>query len=120
MLSISYISYHVDSLAAALSELGITSVSAIELLEAVKQQENRKQREWPRSTCEHFLESRHYPAVTFNSIVPDQGVPVGLSCTPRFHATSEPLDEVAKERRRRLRKLALDAFPDGKIPEPYC
>jgi hypothetical protein len=124
----------VDALDAALIELGITSVSANALLEAVKQQEDRKHNEVNESASkrrrallnrEPFLESHHYQAVTFPSVVsrpPDKS----LETVPPYKSTfvanpkpSEALDEVAKERRRRLRKLAKDSFPDGKFPEPY-
>jgi hypothetical protein len=108
---------HVDLLAAAMQKLGITNVSATELLTAIKQ-EGEQMRKAPASSAERrkVLLRRKFHHKN------DRNITVTLS--KYFMQSPNPtppttFDPKVQERRRRLRSLTKAAFPDGRVPDPY-
>ncbi|KIY48121.1 hypothetical protein FISHEDRAFT_59164 [Fistulina hepatica ATCC 64428] len=106
---------HVDDLAAALLKLGITNVSATTLLDTAKQKSVSKQK-LPHTTaerCKGLVKLASRPDDTTRSVPPYKSVFVQHPSNP---VSSDPK---SKERRRRLRALAQETLPDGKMPDPY-
>lgn len=130
---------HVDTLAAALTKLGIT-VSATEILDAVKEEE-KKLTATPASDVARraaILKGRFPTALsvprlrltklTISSTVASEAptIPSGpssISYTSTFVERSQSTtanDPKSKERQRILKKMTEEAFPEGKkLPDPY-
>ncbi|KAF9022462.1 hypothetical protein BDZ89DRAFT_1070630 [Hymenopellis radicata] len=89
---------HVDSLEAALTKLGI-QVSMKDLLRTIHEMEEAKRKEL-------------YPFPPTGRLTP-----VAKFVEPNPNA---PPDPARKERHRRLIELTKEAFPDGKMPEPFA
>ncbi|KAF5385014.1 hypothetical protein D9615_001026 [Tricholomella constricta] len=104
----------VESLAAALLKLGITEVTATRLLEVAKQKQA------PRYNAQAPNAERRKVLLR---LAPDaantQYGPNPLYKSTFIQNPSTTADAKTLERRRRLVALTKEAFPDGRIPDPY-
>ncbi|KAF5381008.1 hypothetical protein D9615_003939 [Tricholomella constricta] len=102
---------NVDLLAAAMQKLGVTNVSASDLLAAVKQEQEQKRRA-PASTIERskILLRR---ATKAHTSLPTRQL---LMRIRRLQQTLTPISKTAVAG---LRALMKDAFPGGNIRDPY-
>jgi hypothetical protein len=106
-----YLGATLDVFEAALVSLNVTSITASQLLEAVREEQKRR--------AEEALLKRMYSLNTYlkiayficNALAKDK---LGTVYACSVDENGKP----TKEYRRKLRDLTLKAFPDGKIPYP--
>ncbi|KAI0746080.1 hypothetical protein C8Q76DRAFT_49711 [Earliella scabrosa] len=106
----------ISSLAAALAKLHV-DISIEDIIEAV-QDENEAQRAKLTTEATNRRAALSQLALELNE------PSAGLKMTTVSKFISKPnkptnVDPLAKERRRRLIELTQEAFPDGKVPDPF-
>ncbi|KAJ6551598.1 hypothetical protein B0H19DRAFT_1378289 [Mycena capillaripes] len=105
----------IDSLVAALDKLNI-KIPVGDLMKAIHEEDEARRKLTPEGT-------QRRAALSMLALQPIQPS-AALDFTPvsRFIANPpEPanVDPLRKERRRRLLELTKEAFPDGKVPDPF-
>ncbi|KAJ7136179.1 hypothetical protein C8R44DRAFT_769863 [Mycena epipterygia] len=105
----------IPSLAAALAKLNV-QIPFEDVMKAVREEDERA------ASTAQVAQRR---AALVDLALQPAKAPVGLKMTtvPRFEPNlPKPthVDPLVKERRRRLIELTEEAFPDGKVPDPYA
>ncbi|KAJ7224769.1 hypothetical protein C8J57DRAFT_1025179, partial [Mycena rebaudengoi] len=101
----------ISSLAAALEKLNI-GIPVEDVIKAVHREDEAK-----RSTSSAQATQRRAALSNRNSTrILTPSLTMNL---PSARRTTPDADPLAKERRRRLVELTQEAFPDGKVPDPF-
>ncbi|TDL15929.1 hypothetical protein BD410DRAFT_795915 [Rickenella mellea] len=105
---------HVSSITAALAKLDL-NIPLEDLLKLIKDEDEARRAE---------MTAKRRAALRSLALEPIDGPPVGLGFTTVSKFVPNPTEPISvdplwNERCRRLVELTKQAFPDGKVPDPY-